>query len=402
MATALATKASRAVFIVGAKRTPIGSFGGKLKALSTTDLGVIVGSAALKAAKVNPTDVDHVVFGNVQQTSKDAAYMTRHIALKVGCRTETPGLSVNRLCGSGFQAVIEGAKDICLEECNIVLAGGTETMSQAPYALRDARFGTRLGQDLVLEDTLWQGLADSHCNLPMGMTAENLADKYKVTRAEAEQYALESQRRVANAQKLGLFDAELCFVPIKSKKGVEEMKVDEYPRPETTLEQMAKLPTVFKKNGTVTAATASGISDGAGAVVLASEAAIAKHSLVPLSRVVAWSVAGVDPSIMGIGPVPAIRELLRVSKLSIQDVALVEINEAFAPQVIACARDLQLDFAKLNVNGGAIALGHPTGMSGARILAHLTHELKRTKQRYAIGSACVGGGMGVAVLLESL
>lgn len=390
------------MYIVGAKRTPIGSFGGKLKSLTTTDLGVVAGSAALKAANVKPTDVDHVVFGNVQQTSKDAAYMTRHIALKVGCRTETPGLSVNRLCGSGFQAVIEGAKDICLEECNIVLAGGTETMSQAPYALRDARFGTRLGQDLVLEDTLWQGLADSHCNLPMGMTAENLADKYKVTRAEAEQFALESQRRVAAAQKDGRFKAELCPVPIKSKKGIEEMLVDEYPRPDTTLEQMAKLPTVFKKNGTVTAATASGISDGAGALVLASDAAIKKHSLTPLARVVAWSVAGVDPAIMGIGPVPAIRELLRVSGLSLKDIAHIEINEAFAPQVIACARDLQLDFAKLNINGGAIALGHPTGMSGARILSHLTHELKRTGQRYGIGSACVGGGMGVAVLLESL
>lgn len=335
------------------------------------------------------------------QSANDAAYISRHIALKAGVPVTTPALTVNRLCGSGFQAIVTAAQEIQLGESDIVLCGGSESMSQAPYALRDARFGTRLGLDLKLEDTLWQGLTDFHVKLPMGVTGENLAEKYNITREECDEFALLSQKRWAQAQENGRFVEEIVSVSVKGKKGPEEFKVDEHPKPNSTIESLAKLPAVFKKDGTITAANASGICDGAAALIAVSEKALKEHNLTPLARIVSYAVSGVEPSIMGIGPVPAIKAALKNASKSLQDMKLIEVNEAFAPQFLAVQKELELDMDKTNVNGGAIALGHPVGTSGARITGHLVHELRRKGDDYAIGSACIGGGQGIAIVLEN-
>ncbi|KAK8732137.1 hypothetical protein OTU49_007203 [Cherax quadricarinatus] len=394
---------TRGIFIVGAKRTPFGTFGGKLGSHTPTDLQEVAAKAALTAANVNPEHVDSVVIGNVIGCAHtDTIYISRHVGLRCGIPIPTPALTVNRLCGSGFQSVVNGAHDILMGDSKIVLTGGTDNMTLAPYAVRNIRFGTRLGTDLSMEDTLWASLTDAHTKTPMGVTAENLAAKYNITRQDADNFALKSQQNWKNGQDSGHFSAEIAPVSIKTRKGTEEMTVDEHPKPQTTAEGLAKLPPVFKKNGTVTAGTASGICDGAGAVVLASEEACKENNLKPLARLVGYAVAGVDPNIMGIGPVPAIRKLLKVSGLELKDIGMVEINEAFAPQTIACQRELDLDPAILNMNGGAIALGHPLGASGARITSHLVHEIRRRGIKYGIGSACIGGGQGIAVLLESL
>ncbi|XP_045620209.1 3-ketoacyl-CoA thiolase, mitochondrial [Procambarus clarkii] len=394
---------TRGIFIVGAKRTPFGTFGGKLSKHTPTDLQEIAAKAALTAANVKPELIDSVVIGNVIGSAhSDTIYISRHVGLRCGVPIATPALTVNRLCGSGFQSVINGAHDILMGDSKIVLTGGTDSMTLAPYAVRNIRFGTRLGTDLSMEDTLWTSLTDAHCKTPMGVTAENLAEKYNITRQDADEFALKSQLNWKNGQDNGHFDAEMAPISLKTKKGPENMTFDEHPKPQTTAEGLAKLPSVFKKNGTVTAGTASGICDGAGAVILASEEACKEHSLKPLARVVGYAVAGVDPSIMGIGPAPAIRKLLKVSGLELKDIGMVEINEAFAPQTIACQRELDLDPAILNMNGGAIALGHPLGASGSRITAHVTHEIRRRGVKYGIGSACIGGGQGIALLLESL
>ncbi|KAK7021415.1 3-ketoacyl-CoA thiolase, mitochondrial [Halocaridina rubra] len=394
---------TRGIFVVGAKRTPFGTFGGKLANHTPTDLQEIAAKAALASAKVNPELVDSVVIGNVIGCAHtDTIYAARHVGLRCGIPIATPALSVNRLCGSGFQSVVNGAHDILMGDSKVVLTGGTDSMSMAPYAVRNIRFGTRLGSDLTMEDTLWASLTDAHCKTPMGVTAENLADKYKVTRQDADDFALKSQMNWKNAQENGHFNAEMAPISIKTKKGTVEMTVDEHPKPQSTPESMAKLPPVFKKNGTVTAATASGICDGAGAVVIASEDACKEHNFVPVARLVGYAVAGVEPTIMGIGPVPAIQKLLKISGLQLKDIGMVEINEAFAPQTVACQRALDLDPNILNMNGGAIALGHPLGASGSRITAHLVHEIKRRGIKYGIGSACIGGGQGIALLLESM
>ena len=399
----MAKSLPRDVFLVAAKRTPFGTFGGKLKDLSAIDLAAIAGEAALKAGGVDPNVVDHVVVGNVCQTSADALYMARHVGLRCGVPIPVPALTVNRLCGSGFQAVINGAQEILLGDAEVVLTGGTESMSQAPHAVRGIRFGgPRLGQDPKLEDTLWSSLYDPMAGCAMAITAENLADQYKISREACDQFALKSQQSWANAQTAGWFDAEMAAVTIKSRKGPEEVSVDEHPRPQSSLKDLAGLKTVFKKDGVVTAGNASGICDGAGAIVLASGAAVERHGLRPLARLVQWHVVGVEPTIMGFGPVPAIRGALERADVRLADVDLVEINEAFAPQTLACQKELELDPARLNVNGGAIALGHPLGASGARITAHLVHELRRRKARYGVGSACIGGGQGIALVLESL
>lgn len=287
----------------------------------------------------------------------------------------------------------------------IALVGGTESMSQAPLSVygHHVRFGHRLGHDLSLQDTLWSALTDSYCKLPMGITAEKLADKYGITRAQCDEYAHRSQTAWAAANKAGVFAAEIAPVEVKGKKGPEMMTMDEHPRPETTLEGLAKLPPVFQKDtGRVTAGSASGISDGAASLVIATEEAMKTHKLTPLARVVGWTVAGVDPSVMGIGPVPAIRALLKRTGLKLDDIDLFEVNEAFAAQYLSVEKDLGLPRAKTNKHGGAIALGHPLGASGARILTHLTHQLKAHNAKYAIGSACIGGGQGIAVLLERM
>lgn len=391
----------RPVYIVAAKRTAFGAFGGKLKGISATVLGQHAAEAALAAGNVDPATVDSSVFGNVIQSANDAAYISRHIALKAGVPVTTPALTVNRLCGSGFQAIVTAAQEIQLGESDIVLCGGSESMSQAPYALRDARFGTRLGLDLKLEDTLWQGLTDFHVKLPMGVTGENLAEKYNITREECDEFALLSQKRWAQAQENGRFVEEIVSVSVKGKKGPEEFKVDEHPKPNSTIESLAKLPAVFKKDGTITAANASGICDGAAALIAVSEKALKEHNLTPLARIVSYAVSGVEPSIMGIGPVPAIKVALKNASKSLQDMKLIEVNEAFAPQFLAVQKELELDMDKTNVNGGAIALGHPVGTSGARITGHLVHELRRKGDDYAIGSACIGGGQGIAIVLEN-
>lgn len=392
---------SRAIYIVAAKRTPFGAFGGSLKDLTAIDLAVIASKAALGAGNVSPEIVDAVCIGNVSQTSADALYMARHVGLRSGVPVPVPALTVNRLCGSGFQAIVNGAQDILLGDAEVVLVGGTESMSQAPHAIRGARWGLKFGQEPKVEDTLWSSLTDTFTGAPMAITAENLATKHNISREECDAYGLRSQQTWAAAQDGGRFTAEMAAVELKSKKGTTLVSVDEGPRRDAALESMAKLPPVFKKDGVVTAGNASGISDGAAALVLASEEAVKKHGLKPLARLVQWHVAGVDPTIMGIGPVPAIRGALARSGLGLGDMALIEINEAFAAQYLACERELGLDREKTNVDGGAIALGHPLGASGARITAHLVHELARRGGRHAVGSACIGGGQGIAVVIEN-
>ena len=392
---------SRAIYIVAAKRTPFGTFGGSLKDLTATDLAVIASKAALTAGNVSPEIVDAVCVGNVSHTSADALYMARHVGLRSGVPVPVPALTVNRLCGSGFQSLVNGAQDILLGDAEIVLVGGTENMSQAPHAVRGIRWGTKFGQDGKLEDTLWSSLFDPYTGCAMAITAENLAEKYKVTREDCDAYGLRSQQRWVAAQDAGRFAAELASVELKGRKGAVQFAVDEHPRRDASLETMAKLPTAFKKDGVVTAGNASGICDGAAALVLASEEAVRKHGLKPLARLVQWHVAGVDPTLMGIGPVPAIRGALARAGLGQSDIDLFEINEAFAAQYLACEKELGLDRGKTNVDGGAIALGHPLGASGARITAHLVHELKRRSGRYAVGSACIGGGQGIALVLEN-
>jgi len=336
----------------------------------------------------------------VASTSADGIYLSRHVSLKSGVRQSSPALTVNRLCGSGFESVVSASLQILHGDANLVLAGGAENMSQSPYIVRNVRFGTKFGSEYKFEDSLWCSLTDAYIKTPMGITAENLAEKYNISRQQVDEFALISQKRWAEAQKAGRFDAEIVGVPIKTKKGEDLVTKDEHPRPETTIEQLAKLQPVFKKGGTVTAGNASGISDGASAILVADETAIKKYNLTPLARIVNWGTVGVDPSIMGIGPVYAIQLALKKANLKLSDMDLIEVNEAFGSQYLAVEKELGLDRNKTNVNGGAIALGHPLGASGNRILAHLTHSLQKTKSKYAVGSACIGGGQGIAVILE--
>jgi len=392
---------AKPVFICAAKRTAFGAFGGKLKTISATDLGVAAANAAINSINLDPTKIDSVIIGNVMQTSADAAYLPRHIGLKAGVPVPAPSLAVNRLCGSGFQAVISAAQEIMLGEANIVLCGGTESMSQAPFALRNARWGINLGEDKKLEDTLWAGLSDSMIQMPMGITAENLGAKYGISRLDADELAVASQNRWGQAQAEGAFADEVVPVEVQIKKKTITLEADEHPRPSATIEQLSKLPPVFKKNGLVSAGNASGICDGAAALIVASEEAMSANNLTPLARIVSTAYCGVDPEIMGIGPAPAIRIALERAGLKLTDMALVEVNEAFAAQFCAVEKDLGLDRSISNACGGAIALGHPLGASGARITAHLVHQLRRKGEKYAIGSACIGGGQGIAVLLEN-
>ena len=393
-------KHSKNVFIVAAKRTAFGTMQGTLKGVTATDLAVVASKAALAESKVAPDAIGHVVIGNVMQTSADAIYCARHVGLRAGLPITTPALTVNRLCGSGFQAIVNGVEQLLLGEAECVLTGGTENMTQAPHVLRGARDGWAFGKAPAVEDSLWSALTDSYCNTPMAVTAENLAVKYGITRQTCDEYALASQQRWAAANETGYFKDEITPVEITSKKGTVQFAVDEHPRPQTTLEILGKLPPVFKKEGVVTAGNASGICDGAAALVLATEDFVKQKGLAPLARVVSWGVAGVDPSIMGIGPAPAIGSALARAEMKLDAMDLVEVNEAFAPQYLAVEKELGLDRKKTNVNGGAIALGHPLGASGARITTHLVYELRRRQAKYAVGSACIGGGQGIAIVLE--
>jgi len=393
-------KLSRSIVIVGAKRTAFGTMQGALQKLSANDLAVVAAKAALEQSRIDAKAIGHVIVGNVMQTSADAIYCARHVGLKAGLPITTPALTVNRLCGSGFQAVINGAEQILLGETEAVLVGGTENMSQAPHIIRGARNGFPFGKAPALEDSLWTALTDSYCNTPMAVTAENLAVKYGISREACDEYALTSQRRWAAANEKGVFKDEITPIEIAQKKGTIQFATDEHPRPQTTIEGLAKLPPVFKKDGVVTAGNASGICDGAAMLVLTTEEFAKANGLTTLARLVQWGVAGVEPTEMGIGPAPAIRSALDRAGLALSDIDLVEVNEAFAPQYLAVEKELGLDREKTNVNGGAIALGHPLGASGARITAHLVYELARRNARYAVGSACIGGGQGLAVVLE--
>jgi acetyl-CoA acyltransferase 2 len=392
-------RAKKSIVVLGAKRTAFGTMGGALKGMSANDLCVVAAKAALAQSGVAADTIGHAIVGNVMQTSADAIYCARHVGLRAGLPVSTPALTVNRLCGSGFQAIVSGAEQLELGEADVVLVAGTENMTQAPHILRGARDGYAFGKAPALEDSLWNALTDSYCNTAMAVTAENLALKYGISREECDALALSSQKRWAAAHEKGLFAEEIAPITLTQKKGTITFDKDEHPRPQTTLEALAKLAPVFKKDGVVTAGNASGICDGAAALVLATEAYASSHGHKLLARIVEWGVAGVEPTIMGIGPAPAIRQALDRASLKMSDLSLVEVNEAFAAQYLAVEKELKLDREKTNVNGGAIALGHPLGASGARIATHLVYELARRKGGYAVGSACIGGGQGIAVII---
>ncbi len=395
-------KQSDVVFLSGV-RTGFGTFGGTLKDFSATDLGVVAAKHAVERSKVAPDQFDHVVFGNAQQTSADAIYLARHIGLRAGLPIEVPAVTVNRLCGSGFESIVQGAQQILLGESQVVLAGGAESMSQAPHVVRGARWGIRLGPGQPLEDSLWEALKDPQCGMSMAETAESLAEKYKLTREEVDQVALRSQQTAKKAWDAGLFQDEVVPVQVKDPKTKQmvDWRADEHMRPNTTLEILLGLKPYFRKDGMVTAGNASGICDGAAATVLASEEFAKSKGLKPIGRLVSWAVAGVEPKHMGIGPAPAARKALAKAGLKLEEMDLVEVNEAFAPQYLAVEKELGLDRNRTNTHGGAIAIGHPLAASGTRITIHLLHALRQQKKRYGLGSACIGGGQGAAVIVEA-
>ncbi len=392
---------SKDVFILGGKRTPMGEYVGALKDVSAIDLGAVAARGALESTRVAPEEIDHTVFGNALQTSGDAIYGARHVALKAGVPFERPALTVNRLCGSGIQSIISGAQMIQLGEAQTCLVGGMESMSQAPHVIRGARSGFALGQG-KLEDSLMVALLDTYCNTPMAGTAENLARKFEISREEQDSYALRSQVEAKRAKDAGFLAEEIVAVEVKTRRGSVLIDQDDHPRPEATLEGLAKLKPAFAKDGFVTAGNASGIVDGAAALVIADEEFIKLHDLNPMGRIVNWAYAGVEPELMGIGPVPATRDALAKAGLTLSDMDLIEVNEAFAAQYLAVEKELGLDRSRTNVNGGAIALGHPLGATGTRLVLTVLHELQRRRGRYALVSACIGGGQGIAIIVERL
>jgi acetyl-CoA acyltransferase 2 len=396
----VAFKESDIVILAGA-RTPFGNLGGALSDLSATDLAVAAADAAIARSGVAREAIDEVVFGNVIQTSADAIYLARHVGLRTGLPVGVPALTVNRLCGSGLQAILSAAQSLALGSARYALAGGTENMSQAPHVVRGARKGFHLGQNVAFEDSLWTALIDSYGNTPMAITAENLAKKYGVTREESDEFALASQERALAAQGNGYFAEEIVAVEVPGPKGTTvRVEKDEGPRQGLTMEKLGKLPARFVKDGVVTPGNASGITDGAAAVVLTTVKQAQADGLPWMGRLISGAVVGVDPAIMGIGPAFSIPKALERAEIAVNDVAVMEINEAFAPQVIACLRELGNDGAKLNPHGGAIALGHPLGASGARLTLTALHELRNRGGGYAIASACIGGGQGIAAVLR--
>jgi acetyl-CoA acetyltransferase family protein len=391
---------SEEALILGGARTPMAEYVGAFQDVSALELGAHATRAALERSGVLAAAVDHVVFGNVMQTSGDAVYGARHVGLRAGIPIEVPALTVNRLCGSGLQAVISAAQMIRLGESKLAIAGGTENMTQAPHVIRGARAGLRLGEG-KLEDSLMVALFDTQCGLAMAQTSDNLARQHGITREAMDAYALRSQQAAAAATARGVFREEIVAVDVTRGKKTVRVEADDHPRPDTTLAGLAALRPAFGKDGFVTAGNASGIVDGAAALVVATRDEARKSGRQALARVVAWAAVGVPPEIMGIGPVPASRKALASAGLELRDMDLVEINEAFAGQYLAVEKELGLDRAKANVNGGAIALGHPLGATGARLLLTLTLELRRRKGRYGLAAACIGGGQGIAVIIEN-
>ncbi len=392
---------SRDLVILSACRTAFGTQGGALKDYNAQDLAVPTAVEALKRAGVAADELDHVIYGNVLQTSNDAIYGARHVALKAGVPVHVPALTVQRLCGSGFQAIISAAEQILTGQASVVLCGGTENMSMAPHVIHGMRDGAaKFGRPPMLKDLLWECLTDTFTGLAMAQTAETLGEQFSLTREAVDEVAMASQERWFAANEAGRFKDEIIDFVIKSKKGDTVFNKDEHPR-RSDLATLAKLPAYFKKDGLVTAGNASGICDGAASLVVADGKWAEKRGLTPIARIVSWGVAGCDPKIMGIGPVPASKRALEMAGLSVADLALAEVNEAFAPQYLACEKALGLDRSITNVNGGAISLGHPLGASGARITGTLIHELRRRKARYGLGSACIGGGQGIAVIVEA-
>lgn len=388
------------VYLIEGARTAFTAFTGSFATVSAIQLGTVTAVEALNRSKVAPEDVDAVFYGNVIATGKDAAYTARHIALLAGLPEEVPALTLNRLCGSGLQSVISGAQEIQLGESQIVLAGGTENMSQAPFSNFEQRSQSSKMGNIQFEDMLQATLTDQYTGMGMGMTAENLAEKYAITREQQDAYAVLSHERAAASQQADVFAREIVPVQVPTRKGTRVIEQDEQIRPDTTVEQMAQLQPVFKRQGTVTAANASSINDGAASIVLASGQAVEEKGLQPLAKIISYAAVGVDPNYMGIGPVPAIKRALVRANLTIDDIDLFEINEAFAAQYLAVEQELQLDRNRVNVHGGAIALGHPVGASGTRVLLSAAHTLHERQERYAVVSLCIGGGQGIAMIIE--
>jgi acetyl-CoA acyltransferase 2 len=389
------------IVIVAGKRTAFGAFGGTLKDFSPTDLGVAASKAAMIQGAISPEAIDHVIMGNVIQSTADSIYAPRHIGLKSGVSINVPALGLNRLCGSGFQAITTAAQMILTGEATIILAGGTESMSTIPYIVRNARFGYRMGSG-EFEDYLTTALTDQYSQTPMAITAENLAVQYGLTRQQVDEFSFSSQQRCKQAVEKNFFKDEIAPVEVKDKKGIAVFEKDEHPRPATTMEALSKLKPVFKKDGIVTAGGSSGIVDGAAAVVVTSKKNADKMGFKPLAKILSWASVGCDPKIMGIGPAPASRKALEKAGKTLADMNLVEINEAFAAQYLAVEKELKLSREITNVNGGAIAIGHPLAASGTRIIMHLIYELRRRKQKFGLGAACIGGGQGIAVVIEAL
>lgn len=389
---------NKEIVIVEGARTPFAKISGLFKDIKATDLGVIAAKEAIRRSGIDASEIDEVIFGNVQQSSQEAHMLARHVALKAGAKENTPGLTVNRVCGTGIEVLIQAAKSIQLGDAEVVLAGGTENMSQVPHVIRGMRWGTPLGSPEI-QDWLWDGLLDTNVGCTMAVTAENLAKQYQLTREEIDAHAYSSHERArANRNKLR---EEIVPVEVKTKKGTILLEEDQHVR-ETSMEQLAKLPARFIEGGVVTPGNASGMVDGAAAVIVTTLDYAKKHQLRPLAKLVSYEVVGVDPTIMGIGPVPAIQGALKKANLTIDDLDLVEINEAFSAQYLACQKELGFDLDKANVNGGAIAIGHPLATSGTRITYSMILELHRRKARYAVSSACIGGGQGIASIWEAI
>ncbi|MBM4763334.1 acetyl-CoA C-acetyltransferase [Bacillus sp. B15-48] len=390
------------VFIVDGARTAFGKFGGSFANTNATELGMVTAVEALKRSNVAPEQVDHVIYGNVIHTQKSASYLSRHIGLHSGVPQEVPALTLNRLCGSGMQAVVSAAQHILVGDANIVLAGGAENMSQAPYSNFTQRFGGAKLGNVSYEDMLLATLYDEYTGKGMGITAEKLAEIYEISREEQDLFSIESNKRAATATANQIFAEEIVPVEVKTRKGILSVSEDEHIKPDASLEAMSRLKPSFIKDGTVTAANASGINDGAVSLIVAGKDAVVENQLKPIARIVSWAVAGVDPTIMGIGPVPAIKKALEKAELSLSEIDVVEVNEAFAAQYLAVEKELRLDREKTNINGGAIALGHPVGASGARVLLSSAYELRRRNGRYAVASLCIGGGQGIAIVIEHI